>query len=75
LHYICNTVGSVLEGNPADKSAQSTGPICIRHECPQYRAAEELAAGSDLWGDSDLSQPPIMAGAAVGVIETSPERE
>ena len=77
MHAVRKAACSIVERNPADKSAQPIRPIRVRHECPQDRTAEEFSSRSDLWSDREFAQPPVIGwrDLAVGVIESPFERQ
>src|SRR5262249_32797869 len=76
LHSVCKSVGSILKWDAAHESTQTIRPARVSQERAQHRTAEELAAGSDLRRNGELSQPAIeLAGAAVGVIGTAFKRK
>src|SRR4029077_14592087 len=77
LHAVCKAACSIRERKSANKSAQPTRPIRVRHECPQDRTAEEFSSRSNLWSDREFAQPPVIGwrDLAVGVIESPFERQ
>src|SRR5439155_3669129 len=77
LHSVCYAPRSILKRNSTNKSAQSIRPVCVSHECPEHRTAEELLSRPNLRSDGELAQPSIVSwrDLAVGVIESSFERQ
>ncbi len=80
MEAVADAGGFVFVGDAADEAAESVGPVGVGEEGAQDGAAEELAAGSDLWGDGVFAEPAfdraVHCGVvAVGVVESSFEGE
>src|SRR6266404_8749827 len=73
LHSVSKAVGSILERNSTNKSAQPIRPICVRHECPEHGTTEEFSSRPNLRSDRELAQPSVVSRGdlAVRVIKPS----
>src|SRR6266704_2651360 len=77
LHSVCKSVGSILERNSTNKSAQSIRPVRVGHVCPEHGAAEEFSSRPNLRSNRELAQPSVISrrNVAVRVIEPSFARQ